>query len=152
MLRAILFAQETIMHYETCFSQSGCTSAHRWELADQFLGLLCLHAQLLLYLVNCLYLNPQTLMLLPSQISPPSCSGESERTAVWCQLPARVKAQHVHRGKNSSTTCEHAEPKDSSKVLTLKVECSFCAQRAYAVFYFLINSLYTCELRVQLNH
>jgi len=45
----------------------------------EFLVLLCLHAQLLLYLFNCLHLNPRVFSLLPSDSLPhPSRGGVSE--------------------------------------------------------------------------
>ena len=47
-----------------------------WEVLNEFLGLLCLCAWLLLYLLNCLYLNPWVFSLLCFQFSPPSHWGE----------------------------------------------------------------------------
>ena len=66
---------------EPCFPGDGWTPACRWEAVNQFLGLLCLRVQLLLYPLNCLYLNPQVFSLLPLQFSPLSWCwrGISER-------------------------------------------------------------------------
>lgn len=40
------------------FPGDGWTPACPWQVRNEFLGLLCLPVQLLLYLLNCLYLNP----------------------------------------------------------------------------------------------
>ena len=69
---------------EPCFPGDGCTPACRWEVGNEFLVLLCLHVWLLLYLLNCLYLNPRVFSLLLFRFSPPSHWGGSERAAVWC--------------------------------------------------------------------
>jgi len=42
-----------------CFPGDDRTPACRWEVVNEFLILLCLHEQLLLYLLNCLYLSLQ---------------------------------------------------------------------------------------------
>ena len=60
---------------EPCFPGDGWTPACRWEVVNEFLVLFCLHAWLLLYLLNCLYLNPRVFSLLPFWFSPPSHRG-----------------------------------------------------------------------------
>lgn len=42
-----------------CFPGTGWTSACRWEVMNKFLFLRCLRTQLLLFLLNCLYLGPR---------------------------------------------------------------------------------------------
>jgi len=54
------------------------------EVVNGFLVSLCLCVQILLCLLNCLYLNPPVFAFLPFQPSPPSHRGGSERAAVWC--------------------------------------------------------------------
>ena len=84
---------------EPCFPGDGWTPACPREVVTEFLVLLCLCAWLLLYLLNCLYLNPQVLSLSLFRFSPPShCRGVSE----WlcgAELPAGVKPRHkfAHR-------------------------------------------------------
>ena len=64
---------------EPCFPGDGWTPAYQWELVNEFLVWLCLRAQLLLYLLNCLYLNPWVFSLLLFWLSPPShCEGVSK--------------------------------------------------------------------------
>ena len=55
----------------------------RWELVNEFLGLLCLRVWLLLHLLSCLYIRPRVFSLLLFQFSLPSWCRESERAAVW---------------------------------------------------------------------
>jgi len=66
-----LASQVTGHVMEPCFPGDGWTPACQREVVKEFLVLLCLCAQLLLYLLNCLYLNPQVLSLLPLWFSPP---------------------------------------------------------------------------------
>jgi len=54
------------------------------EAVRELLVFLCLHAQPLLYLLKCLYLNPGAFSLLPSWLSAPSHRGGSEQVALWC--------------------------------------------------------------------
>ena len=66
---------------EPCFPGDGWTPVCRWEAVNEFLVLLCLRAQLLLSLLNCLYLSPWVFLLLPFWFSP---HPTSERAALWC--------------------------------------------------------------------
>ena len=60
---------------EPCFPGDGWAPACRWEVVNEFLVLLCLRAQLFLYLLNCLYLSPRVFSLLLFRFSPPSQQG-----------------------------------------------------------------------------
>jgi len=73
---------------EPCCPGDGWTSACHWEAVNEFLVLLCLCAHLLLYPLNCLYLNPQIFSFLLFQLSPPS-----HQRGVGERLPG-VKPQH----------------------------------------------------------
>ena len=57
---------------EPCSPGGGRTPACPQEVVNGFLVLLCLLARLLLYLLNCLYLNPPVFSLLLFHLSPPS--------------------------------------------------------------------------------
>lgn len=61
---------------EPCFPGNVCTSAWWREEVSKFLILFWLHSQFLLYLLNCLCLNPQVLSLLPFSSSPHPIWGE----------------------------------------------------------------------------
>ena len=76
---------------EPCFPGDGWTPACPWEVVNEFLVLLCLHARLLLYLLNCSYLNPWVLHSFP--ILPPSLwvRGSEQLRGAW--LPAGIKPQ-----------------------------------------------------------
>lgn len=56
---------------EPCFPWDSWAPACLWEALNEFLTLLYLHAQLLFYLLNCLYFNPRVLSLLLFWFSPP---------------------------------------------------------------------------------
>jgi len=90
-----LFSRETAMHCEHCFLGGDWTSASQWEAVNEFLVLICLCAQLLFYLVNYLYLNPQVLPLLPFWFSSPSSCGAAVVWLCGAEIPA---------GLNHSTT------------------------------------------------
>lgn len=66
------------------------TSACWLEAVHDFLITLCLCTQLLLYLLNCLSLDPCVFSLLPSQFSSPSYWGASEYLC-GAELPTGVK-------------------------------------------------------------
>ena len=68
-------SQETIMHDEPCFPRSDWAPACQCEIMNEFLVLFCWSVHLLLYLVNCLYLSPWVLALLPFWFSSPSHLG-----------------------------------------------------------------------------
>lgn len=72
---------------EPCLPGYGWTSACSWEAVNKFLVLLCLPAQLLLYLLNCPYSNPWVFSLL-LWFSPPFYCGEwvSSSVGLRCQL------------------------------------------------------------------
>ena len=70
---------------------AGWTPACWCEVANEFLVLLCVHEWLLLYLLNCLYLNPLVFSLLPLQFSPPSHLREVSEQLHGAQLQAGVK-------------------------------------------------------------
>ena len=63
---------------EPCFPGEGWTPACWWEVVNEFLILLCLHVQLLLYLLNCLFLKSWVFSLLPFWFSRPTHQGRSE--------------------------------------------------------------------------
>ena len=76
---AFCLPKQLLHAMEPCFPRGGWTPACRWEAANEFLALLCLCAQLLLYL-NCLYLNLRVFSLLLFWSSPPShWGGVNER-------------------------------------------------------------------------
>lgn len=60
---------------EPCFPGNGWTSACLLEAVHEFLIAICSDTQLLLYVLNCLYLNPHVFSLLPFQFFP--------QTHVW---------------------------------------------------------------------
>lgn len=74
---------EQLLHVmDPFFSNDGLTSACRWEGMSEFLILLCLLAQIFLYLSNCDYLNPWFFSLSFFE-SPLHCTaGEWTRTCV----------------------------------------------------------------------
>ena len=76
------------------FPGDGWTPACRWEVVNEFLVLLCLHAWLLLYLLTCLYLNPRVFSLFLCRFSPPSHQGGVSERLCGASLPAGVKLQH----------------------------------------------------------
>lgn len=80
--RCCLSYQLTTGVLEPCFPGDTWAPACVWEVVNEFLIFLYLHAQLLLYLLNCLYLNPLVLSFSLFWFSPPS-HGSSEQAAVW---------------------------------------------------------------------
>ena len=82
---------------EPCFSGDGWTPACWWEVVNEFLALLCLHMWLLLYLLNCLYLNPCVFSLLLFWFSPPSHWG-GERASSCVVLRCRLGLNHDKKG------------------------------------------------------
>ena len=79
---------------EPCFPGDGWARACQWEVVNKFLVLLCLCAHLFLYLLNCLYPNPQVFSLLSFWFSPPSHRGEVSKWMSGAQLTAEVKPWH----------------------------------------------------------
>ena len=67
-----MFRVMALRMMKPCFPGDGQMPACQWEVVTELLILLCLHVQLLLCLLNCLYLIPQVFSLLPSQFLPPS--------------------------------------------------------------------------------
>lgn len=59
------FSWHTTMRTKPCCPGSGWTPDCWWEAASEFLSVLCLFSGFLLYLVNCLYLSPGILLVLP---------------------------------------------------------------------------------------
>ena len=93
---------------EPCFPGDGWIPACWWGAVNEFLILPCLSEQLLLYLLNCLYLNPWVFSLSPFRFSPSSHQwGVSERlSCAW--LPDGVKPEHSSHGDAGHvciTTC-----------------------------------------------
>ena len=81
---------------EPCFPGDGWTPACRWEVVNEFLVLLCLRAQLLFYLLNCLYLNPRVFSLLVFWFSPSHLGGEwvSGYVVLSCRLGLNHEPRH----------------------------------------------------------
>jgi len=84
--------QETAMLAEPCCPGSGWTPACWWEAANEFLTILRLCTWLLLCLVNCPYLSPGVLSLLPFWFYPSPHLG----TAVWSWA-----AHQLHHNKGT---------------------------------------------------
>jgi len=65
----------------------------------------CLCVQLLLYLLNCLYLNPLILSLLPFQFAPSSHCREMSKWLQGTELPAGVNPEHwvIHLSSYASS-------------------------------------------------
>ena len=81
-------SQETITRDEPCFPGSSWTPACWWEAVNSFLGLQCFCVQLLLYLVNCLYLNPLfPLFNLPDSLPNPTWGEQVWSCVGLCCLP-----------------------------------------------------------------
>ena len=65
---------------EPCFPGDGRAPACPWEAVHGSLVLLCLRARLLLYLLNCSYLNPRVLHPFPILL----WVRGSEQVSAWC--------------------------------------------------------------------
>ena len=68
---------------ELCFPGDRWTPACRWEVVSEFLILLCLRAQLLLYLLNIFISTHKFLCFYPSDSLPHPTWGWDEEAAVW---------------------------------------------------------------------
>lgn len=77
-----------------CFPGDGWTSACWWWVMNYFLALLYLWTQLLLCLLDCLYLNTWVFKLLSLQLSPIPLKGEIIKEPCGAHLPIEVKPQH----------------------------------------------------------
>lgn len=74
----------------------------QWEVVNGSFVLFCLHVQLSLYLVNCLYLRPRVLALLPFRFSPPSIPPVKSEWLCGAELPAGAKPQQRHEKLHST--------------------------------------------------
>lgn len=81
-------SQVTVILMEPFFSGDGWTPGCPWEGVNEFLDLLCLCTWLLLYLLNCHYLNSQVLSLLSFWFSPPSWHRRCGEWASGCVRPS----------------------------------------------------------------
>ena len=85
---------------EPCFPGIGWTPACPWEVVKEFLLLPCLHIELLLYLLNCLYLKPRVFSVLVFLFSPPFLRGE--RVGGWMGLSCPTGLTHNNFANSSS--------------------------------------------------
>jgi len=87
---------------------------------NKFFVLLCLHAWLLLYLLNWFHLNPQVISLLPFQLSPPSNPGRGESKRLsGAYLLAKVKLWQRVRSSRNGLTYQTLQVTPSKKQLML---------------------------------
>lgn len=76
----------------TAMAQGKCEWIGKWQMSS----LVCLCAQLLLSLLNCLYPNPRVLSLLPFPLSSPVWLGIVSKWLCGSWLPAGLKSQLLH--------------------------------------------------------
>lgn len=84
-----------------CFPRNGWTSAFQLEVVHKFLVLLYLWVQLLLYLLNCLYLIPWVFSRSSFRFSPQSCLGRVSKQ-LW---DASCLLGLTHKKSSSGKTC-----------------------------------------------
>ena len=122
---------------EPCFPGDGWTSAWQWKVVNEFLVLLCLRPWLLLYLLNCLYLNPRVFSLLLFWPSPPPHRGRSEWAAVWCLV-----SEYFRQGLNEK---DRAKIKGLRNILTVM-------KGATEEWYILGSSVEPVQMRAKPEH
>lgn len=80
---------------ESCFPGDGWIPTCTWKAVKEFFTLLCLCAQLFLYLWDCIYLKPRVFSVLISWFSPPSHPRGVSKCLCGAQLLDGVKSWHV---------------------------------------------------------
>lgn len=88
---AILLTKKSLAVMSPSLSGSDWISVCWWEAVNEFLVLFCLHMQLLLCLVNCLYFNLWALMLVPFWFFPPSHLRRVSKWLCGAEMPPGFK-------------------------------------------------------------
>lgn len=92
---AICLPKQLLCVLRPCFSGSVWASASQWEVANEFVFLLCLHIELLLSILNCHYLNQWVFLLSFCFFTIWQERGVSKRQVEWLLAGVNLQTTFV---------------------------------------------------------